>query len=215
MRATSSPNPPRRKLAANASRVCDEKEMIMKHGFWLAALLMLAPVQGAVHAVAAETAIAPEVSPPGDIPDNQAFIVFKSPAGFSIKVPEGWARTDGPAATVFNDKYNHISLAAGDVAAALDVAYAKSTLAPEIEKSGHAVKILKVSEVTLKAGKAIKISFDSNSEPNAVTNKQVREENEAFFYARDGKMVTLRLSAPKGADNVDQWKLISSSFRWR
>jgi hypothetical protein len=42
----------------------------------------------------------------------------------------------------------------------------------------------------------------------------VREENEAFYFAKNGKLVLLQLSAPKGADNVDQWKLISSSFRW-
>jgi hypothetical protein len=43
----------------------------------------------------------------------------------------------------------------------------------------------------------------------------VREENERFFYAGKSKLVQLTLSAPKGADNVDQWKLISSSFRWK
>ena len=27
--------------------------------------------------------------PPGDIPDNQAFVTFRG-AGYSLKVPEGW-----------------------------------------------------------------------------------------------------------------------------
>lgn len=163
----------------------------------------------------AETAVAPEVSPPGDIPDNQAFIVFSSPTGFSVKVPEGWARKDGANETVFSDKYNRITLTTGSLSQPLDLAYAKSTLAPEIEKSGRAVKIVKISDVKLKSGKAIKISYDANSEPNEVTNKQVRQENERFYYSKDGKLVALGLTAPKGADNVDQWKMISSSFRWK
>jgi hypothetical protein len=166
-------------------------------------------------AASAETPVAPEVNPPGDIPDSQVFIVFKSPAGFSIKVPEGWARKNTGDTTVFNDKYDRIALTTGAAGHPLDLAYAKSTLAPELEKSGHAVTIHKVLEANLKAGKAIRIIYDSNSEPNDVTNKQVREENERFFYAKDGKLVTLDLSAPKGADNADQWKLISSSFRWK
>lgn len=183
----------------------------------LAAILaasLLAPTTGSAFAAGTEAPVAPEVSPPGDIPDNQAFILFKSPAGFSIKVPEGWARKDSGNTTVFNDKYNHIAISVMDAASALDVAYAKSTLGPETEKSGRAVTITKISEVKLKGGSAIKIAFDSNSGPNAVTNKQVREENERFYFAKGGKLVSLQLSAPKGADNVDQWKLISSSFRW-
>lgn len=183
----------------------------------LAAILaagLLAPTAGTIFAAGTETPVAPEVSPPGDIPDNQAFIFFKSPAGFSVKVPEGWARKDSANQTVFSDKYNHIDISVTNASTPLDVAYAKSTLGPDTENSGRAVTITKISEVKLKGGTAIKIAFDSNSEPNAVTNKQVREENERFYFAKGGKLVSLQLSAPKGADNVDQWKLISSSFRW-
>ena len=36
----------------------------------------------------------PEVNPAGDIPDNQAYVAYAPPgAGYSVKVPEGWART--------------------------------------------------------------------------------------------------------------------------
>jgi len=166
-------------------------------------------------AAGTETAVKPEISPPGDIPDSQVFITFTSPAGFSIKVPEGWARKDGANETVFSDKYNRIALTTGSLAQPLDLAYAKSALAPEIEKSGRAVKIVGVSEVKLRAGKVVKIAYDANSAPNDVTNKQIRQENERFYYAKGSVLVALSLTAPKGADNVDQWKLISSSFRWK
>ena len=172
------------------------------------------PTSGIVYAASAETPIAPEVSAPGDIPDSQAFIVFKSPAGFSIKVPEGWSRTDGKDGTTFNDKYNHISLTNGLSDIPFDMAYSKSILVPDLEKTGRAVQVTKTEEVPLKSGKTVKIVYDSNSEPNDVTNKQVREENERFYFVKSGKLVVLQLSAPKGADNADQWQLISSSFKW-
>lgn len=183
----------------------------------IAAILVTAlvgPSADAAFAAGTEAPVAPEVSPPGDIPDNQAFILFKSPAGYSVRVPEGWARKDAGDQTEFSDKYNHITLTVMEARTPLDLSEAKAVLGPGIEKAGRAVSITRISEVKLKAGKAIKIAYDSNSEPNAVTNKQVREENEAFFFVKDGKLVSLQLSAPKGADNVDQWKFISSSFRW-
>lgn len=172
------------------------------------------PLAGSVYAAPAETPVAPEVSAPGDIPDSQAFIVFKSSVGFSIKVPEGWSRKDGKDGAIFNDKYNLISLTYGVSDLPVDMAYAKSALVPDLEHSERAVQISKIEEVPLKSGKTIKIAYDSNSAPNDVTNKQVREENERFYFVKSGKLVVLQLSAPKGADNVDQWQLISSSFKW-
>jgi hypothetical protein len=178
------------------------------------ALAILTSLNLPTSAAGDETAITPEISPPGDIPDNQVFVVFRSPAGFSIRVPEGWARKDGADTTVFTDKYNEISLTIGSAPSTVTVALGRSTLAPEIEKSGRAVKINNVSEIALLKYHVLRIVYDSNSEPNAVTNKQIREENERFYFAKDGKLVILQLSAPKGADNADQWRLISSSFRW-
>jgi hypothetical protein len=80
---------------------------------------------------------------------------------------------------------------------------------------GRAVRVTAVKHVKLPAGEAIRIVYTSNSEPNAVTNKQVRLENERYLFFKDGKLVTLELYAPKGADNVDQWQLMSNSFRWK
>jgi hypothetical protein len=189
----------------------------MHRRYLLSSLVASAVLAGAAapRATAAENAVTPEVSPPGDIPDNQVFITFTSPAGFAIKVPEGWARVDGAKETVFSDKYNRISLTTASAPQAIDMAYAKSMLAPEIEKSGRAVRITEIAEVKLRSGRTVKIAYDANSEPNEVTNKQVRQENERFYFAKNGRLVMLSLTAPKGADNVDQWRLISSSFRWK
>jgi len=166
-------------------------------------------------AVAAEKAVPAEKNPPGDIPDSQVFIDYASSQGFTMKVPEGWARSDRADGASFIDKLDGVVVSASKAATAPTVESAKATSVPELEKAERAVKVTAVKEVKLPAGPAIRIVYTSNSEPNAVTNKQIRLENERYLYFKDGKLVTLELYAPKGADNVDQWQLMSNSFTWK
>ena len=162
-----------------------------------------------------EAAVAPEVNPPGDIPDTQAFVKFQSLAGgFQLDVPEGWARTENGPVAAFVDKFNGLRVSVAPALAAPTVASARSVEVLTLESAGHAVTITGVSEVTLPNGRAVLIRYTSNSDANAVTNKRVRLENEAILFFHNGKEATLTLSAPQGADNVDQWNRISKSFRW-
>ena len=166
-------------------------------------------------AYAQEKAIAPEVNPPGDIPDNQAFVAYASPSGFSIKAPEGWARKESDGGVSFADKYGSVEVTISNGAAAPTLASVKAGEAAELEKSGRAVKIGGIKEATLPSGPAVRISFTSNSEPNAVTGKKIRLESDRYLVAHAGKLATLTFSAPAGADNADQWKLMSDSFAWK
>ena len=164
---------------------------------------------------AAEQPFKPEKNPPGDIPDNQVFIDYSSSLGFSLKVPEGWARQDLPDGATFADKYGRITLTQTTAAPVHDAPAARQTLVPELEKSARAVTVTKVRSVKLPAGQAILISYGSNSDPNPVTNKGVRLENDCYYFWKDGKLITLNFSAPAGADNADQWDLMAKSLRWR
>jgi hypothetical protein len=166
-------------------------------------------------AAAQETAVAPEKNPPGDIPDNQVFVQYTSPSGFSIKVPEGWSRVDRPDGARFSDKYNIIDLAVSKADQLPDTASAKARDAAELKRAGRAVEIKSVKDVKLKSGPAVLISYASNSDPSPVTNKQIRLEHERYLMFKNATLVSLDLSAPLGADNVDQWKLMSDSFRWQ
>jgi hypothetical protein len=165
-------------------------------------------------ALAQESRLAPEKNPPGDIPDNQVFITYRSPLGYSLKIPEGWARKEGPSGVSFEDKYGEIEVVVSQTTSAPTAVSVKAAEAPALVKSGHAVKIVSIKDVKLPSGPAVQIAFTSNSEPNPVTSKQVRLESERYLIAHDGKLVSLTLSAPAGADNADQWKLMADSFRW-
>jgi hypothetical protein len=151
-----------------------------------------------------------EKNPPGDIPDDQVFITYASPLGFALKVPEGWARTDRADGVIFADKNGKIEVAltTGDLPT-------PKTAADAVKASLHAVDVKKAETTDRPAGRAIYVAFDSNSEPNAVTNKQIRLENDRYLFVKGGKIASVTFSAPKGADNVDQWLLMSKSFQWR
>jgi len=164
-----------------------------------------------------ETAVAPEVSPPGDIPDSQAFVKYTNVgSGYQLEVPEGWARTENGADVTFVNKFDGVKVhvASASASAAPTAASAQANEVKQIQSQGHAVTITGVSEVTLPAGKAIVIKYTSNSDPNPVTNKRLRLENQVYLFYKNGKEAQLTVWAPLGADNVDQWNRMSRSFRW-
>jgi hypothetical protein len=154
---------------------------------------------------ARETPVPPEVNPPGDIPDTQAFVEFVSPAGYSLQAPEGWARSMRGANVTFRDKFDGLSV---------DVTATSQTLA-SIKAAAAAGSDFTSTVLTLPAGRATEIKYASNSEADPVTGKKVRLANEAIIFIHGARHATLRVWAPLGADNVDQWNFIERSFRFR
>ena len=174
------------------------------------------PADTVAPAKASESAVAPEVNPPGDIPDTQAFVKYSSQAGgYALDVPEGWARTENGTDVNFVNKYDGVKVTVTPAAAVPTTASVRATEAKQIQSQGHAVTITSVSEVNPPAGKGVVVKYTSNSDSNAVTNKVVRLENESYIYFHNGKEAALTMWAPQGADNADQWNRMSKSFRWR
>lgn len=163
----------------------------------------------------AEAAVAPERNPPGDIPDSQVFVIYANTAGYSLKVPEGWARSEAGPDVQFADKYDTVSVTLQDQGSPLSRELVRRVFVPALEQAGRAVQVAGVEEVALPAGPAIRIRYSANSAPNPVTGKQVRLEANRYLLFHAGKLATLDLLAPYGADNVDQWRLIAQSFRWK
>jgi hypothetical protein len=52
------------------------------------------------------------------------------------------------------------------------------------------------------------------SAPDPVTGRGVRDDVGLHAFRRDDSEVLLALNAPHGADDVDAWKQVSSSFAW-
>lgn len=174
----------------------------------LAALVSAAPV-------IAVQAAAPEAHSAGDIPDSQVFVPYNSPLGYSIKVPEGWARREGAGWVRFEDKFLSVQATVAPRAAAPTVAAIKSNELAALERSGRAVRVAKVGPAKLPAGPVIEVRYATESAPSPVTNKAVRLDCTSNYFWKAGQMATVTFCAPAGADNADQWALMSRSFAWR
>ena len=159
--------------------------------------------------------LAPEANPPGDIPDTQVFVDYQSPLGFALQVPESWARSTTADSISFVDKFDSVRVTLADSAAPPTVGSAREHEVPELTKAGHAVQVGKVESVKLPAGAAVRIAYTSNSEPNPVTSKAIRLENDCYLFWHKGKLARVTMSAPAGADNVDQWRFMAEHFRWQ
>ena len=84
----------------------------------------------------------------------------------------------------------------------------------KLGKAEKGFKVIRTNDVRLPAGPALLVKYECESEVNPVTNKRIRLEDEAYAFYKNGRIAILILWAPVGADNADQWKLISESFRW-
>ena len=156
-----------------------------------------------------------EVSPVGDIPDNQAYVAFTPPGGrFSVKVPEGWAQRTAGGAVSFTDKLNTIRIESRVASAPLTAAAARNGELAELARSVKGFRPGKVSTVPRKGGNAVRITYLASSAADPVTGKTVTDAVERYVFFHNGRQVVLTLSGPKGADNVDPWRLVTDSVRW-
>lgn len=163
----------------------------------------------------AVTAVPTEDSPPGDIPDDQAFVSYQSSGGgYSLDTPEGWARTESGSNVKFSDKLHSISVDVTNATSAPTVDSVTTNEAPTLATQIEAFEKKSVDSVDLPLGKAIRLRYQANSAPDSVTGKHVRLEVDRYEIFKNGKLAVLTLSAPAGSDNVDVWNQISSSFAW-
>jgi hypothetical protein len=165
--------------------------------------------------VPTESPVPAESNPPGDIPDNTAFVPYTSAAGgWTVSVPEGWARTKATSEVTFTDKLNTVQVTWAPGSAAPTVASAKKTDVPTLSANGRAFKLVGVKSVQLPAGPAVLIEYQVNSDPNPVTGKQYRLDVQRYEIFRNGRAVAINLLSPVGADNVDPWRMVTESFKW-
>lgn len=155
-----------------------------------------------------------EKNPPGDIPDNLAFVAYTNAAGrYTFTHPEGWSETTNGSTVTFTDKLNGVQALTGGATAPPTVASAKSQDVPALRSSQAAFELRDVQAVTIPAGKGVKIVYRRNSAPDAVTGRQYRDEVERYEIVAHGREVIVELFGPVGADNVDAYRTMIQSLR--
>jgi hypothetical protein len=170
---------------------------------------------GSAPATSAVNPAAAEVNPAGDIPDNQAFVRYSPPgSGYSVKVPEGWARTSASGVVTFTDKLNAIGLESHPAGAPLTVATARSAELPKLARQVKGFHAGDVGTVSRSAGAGVLITYAADAPVDPVTGRTGVDAVERYAFFHSGTEVILTLSGPKGADNVDPWMIVSNSLRW-
>ncbi len=175
--------------------------------------ILLAALAAVVLAALPVVAHADE-SPPGDIPDNQQFVTYRT-SSYSLKVPEGWPRAVKSGRVKFSDKYNSVTVWVSALARRPSITSVTRSELPKLRATVKGFSGPKVTTVQRSAGPAILITYRARSAPNAVTGKSIVNDVEQYEFWRRGKLATLVLAGPKGADNVDPWKLVTDSFAWK
>lgn len=158
------------------------------------------PLQGEANSAAA-----------GDIPDNQVFLVFHNArTGYSMKYPEGWAQRGAASTVVFRDKNNVVRIVVG-------TASRPTTATVGRELAGlRGVRLMRTPQpIALPGGKAVVAVYSTESAPNAVTGKRVTLVVDRYYLWKGGRLAVVDLGTPRGVDNVDAYRLMIESFRWR
>lgn len=165
------------------------------------------PAAGALSADAASVAT-------GDIPDNQVFLTFSSRrAGFAIKYPEGWTQSGSPHDLSFKDRNNvvHIVIASAPAPTAAHV----TAQLQRLTRTHPSLRFTAPQPVHLGAGPAFRARYTTRSAPNPVTGKQVTLVVDRYELASRGRLAVVDLGTPVGVDNVDAYRMMIESFRWR
>jgi hypothetical protein len=147
----------------------------------------------------------------GDIPDNQVFLVFRNDhAGYSMKYPEGWAQRGSGRSVVFRDKNN-----IARIVVATGPALSKASVARELRRQ-KGVRVIAAPQAISGSGKPLlKAVYSTESTPNSVTGKRVTLVVDRYYLWNGGRRAIVDLGTPQGVDNVDAYRLMIESFRWR
>ena len=160
---------------------------------------------------AASTTDSAGVAPAGgDIPDNQVYLTYTG-AAFTIKYPEGWVLTTASDGVTFKDKDNAITVKLSPAAA------------PTIAGVRAAVRAISGASITtdahaidLPGGAAVLATYQVDGPADPVTGKRPRLTVDHYELAGSGgRTAVLELANRLGDDNVDAYRLIAQSFRWR
>jgi hypothetical protein len=153
----------------------------------------------------------------GDIPDNQVYVGFANArAGYTMRYPEGWAQAGAGARVVFRDKNNIVRVVVQPGTRPTLASVAKDMRGLRTRFPTLRAQVAK--PIVIGGARAIKVVYSTQSAPNPVTGKRVTLGVDRYYLFRAGKVAVVDLGSPIRpvyVDNVDAYRLMIHSFRWR
>jgi hypothetical protein len=150
----------------------------------------------------------------GDIPDTQVFLVFANRrAGYSLRYPEGWTESGGGDNVTFKDKNNivHVVLEPGVAPTPISLKRALDAL----KRSTPSLTYGAPRTITINGSQAVTSTYTTKSATDPVTGRGVLLIVDRYVLYRKGRVATIDLGTPRGVDNVDAYRMMIRSFRWR
>lgn len=151
----------------------------------------------------------------GDVPDNAVFLTYDDAThGFSAGYVEGWQVQPQPDGVVIRDKDS--SEIVQVVPRQTDPnAYLATTDLPALQaRAGF--KLVKQEMVPVKGhGDLLHLLYHAPAAPDPVTGKEVPSTIDRYYVLGSGKLAVVTLSTPDGVDNVDAFRQMIESFRWK
>lgn len=151
----------------------------------------------------------------GDVPDTQNFLTFSDRAlRISIVYPEGWVVKQAGDGVSFTDKNNQVRVALSKGAPPTAATVAAKLAA--LKSSAPTLAVTAAAQtVRLPSGPAIKATYTTESAPNPVTGKTLKLTVDRYALAHAGRIAVVDLGTPVGVDNIDAYKKLIGSFKWR
>jgi hypothetical protein len=150
----------------------------------------------------------------GDIPDNQVFLVYNDrSAGFSMKYPEGWTQSGSGNNVTFRIKNNlvHVAISSGPAPTPATV----KTQLQKVKQTDPTLVFTTPAVVQVSGHQAVKVLYSTESAPNPVTGKRVKLIVDRYALANGSRVAIVDLGTAKGVDNIDAYRMMIQSFRWK
>jgi hypothetical protein len=142
------------------------------------------------------------------------YLVFVNrSAGYSIKYPEGWTQSGSGNDASLHDKNNlvHIVITGGPAPTPASVAAQLQAL----KRSNPTLTFSSSKVVQVASSPAVKATYTTQSPPDPVTGKRVTLIVDRYELGHSSRVAVVDLGTPKGVDNVDPYRKMIASFRWR
>jgi hypothetical protein len=150
----------------------------------------------------------------GDVPDNAVFLTYQQASiGFSIQYVEGWQVTTQPDGVVIHDKDSSETVTAAALPSDV-AAYISSTDLPSLQ-SQAGYKLVKQDTVKVGSSNYHHVVYHILSPADPVTGKQVPSTVDRYYLPGTSQLAVVSLSTPDGVDNVDAFRQMIESFRWK
>ncbi len=150
----------------------------------------------------------------GDVPDNAVFLTYADAGhAFSIQYVEGWQVVPSSDGVTIHDKDSSETVAI--VPAQADIAaWIKSSDLPALQAQAG-FSLIKQDTVKVGSARLNHLSYHLPAPPNPVTGKQVASTVDRYYVPGANGLAVVSLSTPDGVDNVDAFRQMIESFKWK